>query len=82
MEPLHLKGGALSWEWTRRERFFTKQRRFLNADRKEGFSATVSPLALMHWFPIFGSLAHEGINPQRNRTPSRLAASGPMGWES
>ena len=43
MEPLHLKGGALSWEWTRRERFFTKQRRFLNADRKEGFRPLSQP---------------------------------------
>ena len=41
----------------------TKQRRFLNAVRKDGFSATVSAPALISFWPIFSSFAPDGISP-------------------
>jgi len=37
------------------------QRRYLNADLKEGFSWTASPRALLSLLPMVASLAHEGI---------------------
>lgn len=39
------------------------QRWYLNADRNDGFSATVSPLALASLLPIVAFFAHEGIKP-------------------
>ena len=41
------------------------QRRDMNADRNEGFSATVSPRALVSLLPKDASLAHDGISPHR-----------------
>src|SRR5450631_4191027 len=41
------------------------QRRDLKADLNDGFSATVSPLALASLLPIVASFAHDGISPQR-----------------
>jgi hypothetical protein len=35
------------------------------ADRNSGFSASVSSLAFMSWFPIFMSLAQNGTKPHR-----------------
>jgi hypothetical protein len=43
----------------------TRQRRRLKAERKLGFSDTVSQRALMSLLPIAASLAHEGMSPQR-----------------
>jgi len=42
-----------------------RQRRDLKADLNDGFSATVSPLALESLLPIIASFAHDGIKPQR-----------------
>jgi hypothetical protein len=40
------------------------QRRFFNADRNDGFSATLSLLALIMRDPIAGSFAQDGTRPQ------------------
>ena len=42
----------------------TRQRRFLNASRNDGFSASVSERALIMRLPIARSLAHFGTSPQ------------------
>ena len=54
-----------------------RQRRDLKADLNDGFSATVSPLALESLLPIAASLAHDGMSPHfilwRCLRPSLLA---------
>ena len=60
-----------------------RHRRFRNALRKEGFSATVSERALIIRLPIPGSLAQEGIKPQRRspiRRPRSSAATTGTNW--
>jgi hypothetical protein len=51
------------------------QRRALNAARKDGFSAAVSERALLSVYAIFGSLAQDGISPQRRKAGSILPCS-------
>lgn len=45
-----------------------RQRRYLYAERKEGFSASVSARALIIREPMDGSLAQEGISPQTKKS--------------
>ena len=50
-----------------------RQRRLLKAERKAGFSATVSARALIMRAPMLGSLAQAGISPQRNKHNWRVS---------
>ena len=43
----------------------------MNAERNDGFDATVSARALNIRLPTAGSLAHDGTRPQRVRPSSR-----------
>ena len=79
--------GVRSGRWIRNGLFFRpsvfhsknpsaaiRQRRLArNAERNDGFSATVSDRALMSLLPIDRSCAHNGIKPQRSMTASRSA---------
>ncbi len=51
--------------------------------RKEGFSITVSPRALMSGFSFFTSFIQEGMKPQRSKAKRRWPCSmrtAAMGW--
>jgi len=50
--------------------------RLVNGSRNAGFVAAVSDLALIIWAEIEGSLAHDGIKPQRIRDNSRRGRVG------
>jgi hypothetical protein len=62
-----------------------RQRRRLNALRKDGLVATVSLRALMSRLPIFGSSAQDGTRPQRSmaavrtRSAARIVNTGCVG---
>ena len=62
----------------------TRQRRFLNASRNDGFSAIVSARALIMRLPIARSLAHLGTSPQcsiaKARAPSSPARTAGTSW--
>ncbi len=53
----------------------TRQRRFLNASRNDGFSASVSERALIMRLPIARSLAHFGTRPQCSIANARAPSS-------
>jgi hypothetical protein len=55
---------------------WTRQRRFTNACRNDGAVSTVSTLALMVLYAIFGSLAQFGIRPHRKVSRVRCLVSG------
>ena len=51
--------------------------------RKEGFSITVSPRALINGLPGFTSFTQDGMKPQRTNAKCRAPCSmrtTPMGW--
>jgi len=61
---------SLRWGWLSREQrsrieATSIQRNIVGRPRKAGFSATVSPRALIILAPMLGSLAQDGIRPQR-----------------
>ena len=49
----------------------------MNAERNDGFDATVSARALNIRLPTAGSLAHDGTRPHLYRPSSRWTATGP-----
>src|SRR5688572_11510903 len=55
---------------------------YLNPPRKDGFSAMVSPRALMSLLAMDGSFDHEGINPHKRKSAVFLASFGmtSTGW--
>src|SRR5712691_9974179 len=53
-----------------------RQRLYLRLPRKAGFSASVSPRALMRRLPIVGSFAHMGMRPHTKKPASFLSSFG------
>src|SRR5271165_2862418 len=54
----------------------SKHRRLVKASRKAGLLATVSERALIVLKPMLGSLAQDGIRPQRAREKCRSGVDG------
>jgi hypothetical protein len=53
-----------------------RQRLYLKLPRKDGFSAIVSPRALISRLPMVGSFYHEGMSPHTKKSAAFLPSFG------